>query len=82
MRKPIVDQPPLPMSQSQRGRGQARVLQSIRIDPPGMAADADADEAAVAGEANAIELQIFDHSLNLIVFLISRTLRKMINDTI
>lgn len=84
MRKPIVDQPPLPMSQSQRGRGQARVLQSIRIDPPGMAADgdADADEAAVAGEANAIELQIFDHSLNLIVFLISRTLHKMINDTI
>lgn len=56
MRRPIVDQPPLPMSQSQRGRGQARVLQSIRIDPPGMAADDDADdEVAVAGEANAIE---------------------------
>lgn len=52
MRRPIVDQPPLPMSQSQRGRGQARVLQSIRIDPPGMAAD---DEVAVAGAANAIE---------------------------
>lgn len=44
--------------------------------------DVDADEVEVAGEANAIELRIFDHSLNLIVFLISRTLRKVINDTI
>lgn len=72
------------MSQSQRGRGQARVLQSIRIDPPGMPADGDGDvdEVEVAGEANAIELRIFDHSLNLIVFLISRTLRRVINDMI
>lgn len=48
------------MSQSQRGRGQARVLQSIRIDPPGMAADGDGDdEIAVAGEVNAIESRNF-----------------------
>lgn len=44
------------------------MLQSIRIDPPGMPADGDVnvDEVEVAGEANAIELRIFDHSLNLI----------------
>lgn len=28
--------------------------------------DVDVDEVEVAGEANAIELRIFDHSLNLI----------------
>ncbi|XP_064543176.1 uncharacterized protein LOC135431778 isoform X17 [Drosophila montana] len=35
MRKPVVDQPPLPLSQSQRGRGPPRVLRQIRIDPSG-----------------------------------------------
>ncbi|XP_030557162.1 uncharacterized protein LOC115760090 isoform X4 [Drosophila novamexicana] len=43
MRKPVVDQPPLPMSQSQRGRGPPRVLRQIRIDPSGTTTEVVAD---------------------------------------
>jgi len=43
MRKAVVDQP-VPLSQLQRDRGQRRILQQIRIDPPGMVADSTAGE--------------------------------------
>ncbi|XP_064543165.1 uncharacterized protein LOC135431778 isoform X7 [Drosophila montana] len=43
MRKPVVDQPPLPLSQSQRGRGPPRVLRQIRIDPSGTTTEVVAD---------------------------------------